>query len=209
MKFKSRIKYFIVTIIFVLCFSTLGSFPTSAKLIKNEQETEAYKMIQDYYNVDEKEAIRIYEETQKAQEFYKFDSSGNIYFDEENALSKGVDESLVEEITVSMASLENEIGDVKSLASSCDGINALTSVRVYFDDCGTDKLVIGLAGVATLVAIVGITAVILGMPVVAAMYEIAALIIAFGATVLGVKNKGCGVYVNWGTTKGLYSQKCD
>lgn len=210
MKFKSRIKYLIVTIIFILCFSSIATTPASAKLIQDEQKTEAYKTIQDYYNVDETEAIKIYEEAQKAQEFYKFDSNGNLYFDEEGALSKGVDESIVNEITGSIASLKNELGDEKiSSFSSCKGKTALevSNNRAYFDDCDTDTLMIALAGIATLVAITGIVAMMFGMPHTGAMYEIAALLITYGVTVIGIKNKGCGVYVYWsGYHKGIHTQ---
>lgn len=208
MLFRSRIKCLIVTIIFILAFSTISDAPVSAKLINNEQETGAYKAIQDYYNVDEAEAIKMYEESQKAQEFYKFDSNGSLYFDEEGALSKGVDGAIVEEITDAMTALKVEMGDEKiSLASSCKGKTSLESYRAYFNSCDTDKLMIALAGIATLIAITGIIAGIFGMPITGAMYEIAALVIAFGVTVLGIKNKGCGVYMYWsGPHKGIHTQ---
>lgn len=210
MKLKNSIKYLIVTIIFTLCFVSVTNFPASAESITKDQETEAYKIIQEYYNVDETEAKRLYEETQNAQEFYKFDSDGNLYFDEEGALSNGVDESLVEEITGVLDSLQNELGDEKiSLLASCKGLTLWDpgNSRAYFDDCDTDDLVIALAGAVAVLAIVGIIAACMGMGVIAAFYEVAAVLITFGAAVVGVRNKGCGVFVYWaGSNKGIHSQ---
>ncbi|WP_102275662.1 hypothetical protein [Cytobacillus massiliigabonensis] len=205
MKVKNRINYLIGTIIFTLCFVSITNFPASAESITNEQETEVYKIIQDYYDVDETEAKRLYEEAQKAQEFYEFDSNGNLYFDEEGALSNGVDEALVEEITAVLGSGD----EINSLAASCKGLTLWdpNNSRAYFDSCGTDELVIALAGVGTLLAIVGIIAALQRMPVVSAFYEIAALLIGYGATVLAVRNKGCGVFIYWtGPNTGIHSQ---
>lgn len=204
---KFSIKYLVVTIIFVLSFSTITSFPASANLVKNDQDIAAYKVIQDAYNVDETEAIKMYEEAQKAQQFYKFDSSGSLYFDEEGALSKGVDESIVEEITGAMAFLENEVGEVKSLSASCKGAQYFSSSRAYFDSCGTDDLIIALAGIVAILAIAGIVTALLGAVAIAAAYEIAAVLVTFGVAVVSVRNKGCGIQVTW-LSPSISSQTC-
>lgn len=206
---KNFIKYLMFSLIFVLSFATISAHPAAAKAAVDEDKAQAYKMLQEYYNISEQEAEQLFEDVQEAQKFYIFEPNGTLIFDKEAALENNVNPSVVEEISETMEAIgEEKLNEVGRAAKNCPGISLLDTGnnRVFGDTCQTDELIISLIVVGTLIAIVGIV-VAFWSPPAAAGYSIAALIIGAGSAILAVKNKGCGVIIYWaGPKTGIESQ---
>ena len=197
------------SLILVLSFATISEQPAAAKAYVDEEKAQAYKLLQENYNISEQEAEQLYIDIEEAQKFYKKTSSGVLFFDKEAALENNVNPSLVEEISQTLEAIGEEKMEEMSLAASkCPGISLLETKnnRVFGDTCQTDELVIGLAVLGAFATIVGLVTA-WWSPITSVAYGIAGVLLATTAAVLAVKNKGCGVIIYWAGPKiGVESQ---
>ncbi|MCH1627712.1 AAA family ATPase [Fredinandcohnia quinoae] len=204
----------IVSIALTLFLTSILATPSKASSISPKDEftmSDAYQLLEEYYEINEKEAKELHNEMVKAQKYYKYDSKGVIYFDEELALKNNVSKFVVGEITHTMDAIGKEtLAELSLTAATCKGLSQFDSrnSRFFANDCQSDDLVIILAASATALGIVGLLATLWNVAV-GVVYGAASLLFAFGATVVGVRNKGCGIYAYWsGPNYGIYSQSC-